>query len=69
MIHGHVYVDKAPSTKHIIPCGALEEFKDICDVVRDRNLRQFAVNLKGHGFVIASEDIAGLKDIKYIPRV
>lgn len=57
IIHGHVYVKDAPMTLHKIPCGYLEEIGDILDVITDRNIKEFSVNLHGHGCLIACSDL------------
>ena len=55
MLHSHVYVDGAPTTGAMIPCGGLQEVKEIMKVVGEANPmhdEHFAVNLKGHGSIL-----------------
>lgn len=68
MMHSHVYVKDAPFTEHKIPCGAMEEVADIRTVISDLSVKRFAVNLRGHGSIVASEDLEGLRNIPYIAR-
>lgn len=55
MIHGHVYVEGAPMTHSIVPCGHLEEFDEIKALYPDNQAKDFIVNLKGHGCLILAE--------------
>lgn len=68
MIHGHVYVDNAELTKHKIPCGFIEEFDDIINVIEDKNSQEFAINLKGHGCLIACDNLDFFNHIRFIGR-
>jgi hypothetical protein len=68
MLHSHNYILDAPYTSRIIPCGALEEADDILEVFPDLNLKKLAVNLKGHGSVVASHDLEFMKSVKYFAR-
>ncbi len=55
MIHSHVYVEDAPFTKQMIPCGGMQEVKEILWLIMEKELKHissFAVNLKGHGSII-----------------
>ena len=59
MIHSHVYEKHAPSTSRMIPCGGLEEVKEVLDVISNNDLRgrsHFAINLKGHGSIVFMND-------------
>ena len=70
MIHSHVYIENAPFTKTTIPCGSVEEVEEIINVFSDPKIKNFKINLKGHGSLIASSNINGLKeDVVYLPRV
>ena len=69
MIHGHVYVDRALITDNKIPCGFLEEVDDILSVIPDTNVNEFAVNLKGHGCLIACDDLSYFDRIKFVGRI
>ncbi len=68
MIHSHVYVENAPFTKKVIPCGALEEVDAIKEILPDRNLCDFAVNLKGHGSIVFAKNINTFYDVPYVVR-
>jgi len=58
IIHGHVYVNEAPFTQRFVPCGALEEADEVCEVLPCRGTPcQMSVNLRGHGCLfLAGED-------------
>lgn len=58
MIHGHVYIKDAPTTRSKIPCGYVEEFTEIANLFPFREASNFAVNLKGHGCLILARDLA-----------
>ena len=65
MIHGHVYVEGAPMTRHKIPCGYLEETVDILEHFHDHlNVEQFSINLRGHGCLICCSDLAYFDTVK-----
>ena len=69
MIHAHVYIDGAPFTNKMVPCGALEEVECIMNVIGDYlNEDFYAINLKGHGCIIMSNDLDKLKNIPYVSR-
>lgn len=59
MIHGHVYIKNAPFTKTIWPCGAVQEAGEIIKMF-PYDVRIFAVNMKGHGFLIGAENVHDL---------
>lgn len=68
MIHGHVYVQGAPTTTgHPIPCGALEEVTAITKIL-PREKGSQAVNLIGHGFLAMAEDIADFDELQFVER-
>jgi hypothetical protein len=67
MIHGHVYVKNAPFTQHKIPCGYIEEFDEIVSVI-PREVKQFAINLRGHGCLIASNELTFFAKQKLVAR-
>lgn len=69
MLHAHVYVEGAPETASIVPCGAVEEFDEIVALYPDRNQADFAVNLRGHGSLVLTSSIEGMKNIPYIRRL
>jgi hypothetical protein len=68
MIHSHTYVEGAPRTKGIIPCGSLEEVGEICKLVPSTNCNWFFVNLSGHGSLCAAESLDMLDNIPYVAR-
>lgn len=74
-LHQHVYIENAVTTKHIVPCGAIEEFEEIRnELYRDRDminatdLKYFSINLKGHGSLIMADDLDYFKSIQYYAR-
>lgn len=55
MIHSHCYINHAPFTKRIIPCGGLQEVNEILKIIMSEyynNLYNFAINLNGHGSIL-----------------
>lgn len=68
MIHGHVYVANSKTTDHLIPCGFIEEFDDIVNYVKDEDAKEFAINLRGHGCLIACESLDFFDKIKFVGR-
>ncbi len=68
MIHGHVYVEGAELTDHKIPCGFIEEFDDIVNFVTDSETEEFAINLRGHGCLIACSNLDFFDSIKFTNR-
>lgn len=60
MIHGHAYIQDVPFTNHYYPCGDLREVEAIVNSIDDQSIA-FCVNLKNHGFLIASWDLITLK--------
>jgi hypothetical protein len=68
MIHSHAYVKDAPTVTKVIPCGALQEFIAVRDLVPHPSCNWFFVNLLGHGSVCAAEKFGMLANIQYIPR-
>lgn len=68
MLHGHVYVQGAPFTKNVVPCGALEEAEEIIALFPNPQTVNVAVNLKGHGSLLMVNDVRELENIPYFPR-
>jgi hypothetical protein len=68
IIHSHVYVKDAPFTGEKIPCGALEEVDHILSVWPQRDIYNFAINLKGHGSIVFSRDLWYFDKVNYIAR-
>lgn len=58
MLHSHCYIENAPFTSTAIPCGAIEEFDEIINVIKNNtstiieNVSYFAINLRGHGSIV-----------------
>jgi len=53
MVHAHVYVENAPMTDYPIPCGAIEEVKEVIKAMKgDYKATRLAVNLRGHGCLV-----------------
>lgn len=57
MIHGHVYVEGAPTTDRKIPCGCLEEVEEVLKLYPDTNITNFSVNLLGHGCIMFADNV------------
>lgn len=69
MIHAHVYIDGAPFTKNMVPCGGLEEVEEILSVVGEDDKKDFyAINLVGHGCIVMANRAEQLIDLPYISR-
>jgi len=68
ILHAHTYIDKAPFTHRIIPCGALEEADEITKLYPDNNKTNFSVNLIGHGSLALATDVEFMRKILYVPR-
>lgn len=69
MIHGHVYVKRAPFTNTKIPCGYLEEFDEIIEVWEQYgDVANFAVNLLGHGCIVLASDLSFFDEVEYMSR-
>lgn len=70
MIHGHVYIlYGAEMTRGVHPCGSLEEAKEIIDLYPDPDAKRFVVNLRGHGCLIASDDLDFFNSIELCSRL
>lgn len=69
MMHSHVYIDGAPMTKKVIPCGAMNEIADIIEtVIPSKEITNFSINLKGHGSIVFADSIEYIKSVKYYAR-
>ncbi len=68
MMHGHVYVANAEFTNHKIPCGFIEEFDDIVQHITNSEIKEFSINLKGHGCLIACDNLDYFDEVKFIGR-
>jgi hypothetical protein len=69
IMHAHVYVEAAPFTEAVLPCGALEEVAEIKRLFPiDSCSCNFAVNLRGHGSIILGDTVDALRSFQYKPR-
>jgi hypothetical protein len=68
MLHSHVYVEGAPFTGSVIPCGAIDEVNEVRTVWMDPRKMNFAINLRGHGSIVFAADLDYFKTVKYISR-
>lgn len=64
IIHGHVYVKDTLITSRNIPCGYIEEFEEIRKWYPEKQSKNFAINLKGHGCILLAADLDWLKEKK-----
>jgi len=69
MIHSHTYIQNAPYTHDVIPCGAVDEFYEIIKMFSDHTHTNIQLNLKGHGSIVMVKNLEDLKNIQYIPRI
>ena len=73
MIHSHCYIENAPYTDVVLPCGALEEIDEIRNVIKkhydnDYDKDFYVVNLLGHGSIMMSNKSSQLKNIRMVGR-
>jgi ribulose-5-phosphate 4-epimerase/fuculose-1-phosphate aldolase len=68
MIHSHVYVDGAAMTDSVLPCGAVNEAQAIAMYINNPDTTKFAINLRGHGSIVAGQTVNDLRGYKFIPR-
>ena len=69
MIHAHVYIEDAPFTSRMIPCGGIEETNEIMNVIGNNTKNKFyAINLLGHGCIVMANNVEQLRNLKYIAR-
>ncbi len=63
MLHGHAYLNGAPFTEKILPCGAIEEVNEIEEIIKINTTNDIhVVNLRGHGFLIASNNVSIMEE-------
>jgi len=63
MLHSHVYVEGAPFTKEVIPCGGVEECMGVVLALNAEDDRSFfVVNLLGHGSIIGMDHPSRLSE-------
>lgn len=60
MIHGHASIEDVVETKNYYPCGDLREVAEVVECFKKGHR---VLNLKNHGFLIASKDIDGLEEV------
>jgi len=68
MLHSHAYIQDAPFTQRVIPCGAIEEFYEIIEIFPNREQKKLEVNLRGHGSIIMGDSLDIFEKIDYRPR-
>ena len=73
MIHSHCYIENAPYTDVVLPCGALEEIDEIRNIIKkhfdnDYDKDFYVVNLLGHGSIMMSNKASQLKKIRMVGR-
>jgi len=68
MLHSHTYIEGAPFTKSVIPCGAMEEFEEIRELVPGWDTPDFCINLKGHGSIVFASDVDYISKVTYYAR-
>ena len=71
MLHSHVYVEGAPFSSKMIPCGGLEEIAEIISVLgeyKPLDYKSFAINLKGHGSIIFTNQPESIRSYKFYAR-
>lgn len=73
MIHSHCYIDGAPYTEKVLPCGAIEEVDEIAKLLEtyydNDNYREFYImNLIGHGSIMMSKNPEQLKNVTMVGR-
>lgn len=69
MIHSHCYIDGAPFTTSALPCGAIEEAREIYNIIdeyydNDYSKEFYLINLTGHGSIMMSKNPEQLRDIQ-----
>lgn len=62
IIHGHAYVKDGIFTVNKIPCGYVEEYEEIKELIGDKNAANFKINLRGHGCIILADNMKYLED-------
>jgi len=71
MIHAHVYVEDAPFTEHMVPCGGMEEVDEVLTAIQNTSSYTedfYAINLVGHGCIVMSDDVEKLKNLPFVAR-
>jgi len=72
MLHGHTYIEGAPFTASVLPCGAVEEscevHKAISSVVLSTGDGRYLVNLRGHGSLVMGNGLSAFDAVPYVAR-
>lgn len=68
MLHAHVYMQCAPTTRRALPCGAVEEVNEILECVSDKTSSFIVVNLLGHGCIIMSDRPEKMRNAPFYAR-
>lgn len=71
MLHSHVYVEGAPMTERVIPCGAMEEYDEIVERIGEpsHGVTGIRLNLRGHGSLVMGATLETFINIPYVARV
>jgi hypothetical protein len=67
MLHTHAYLDGAPFTKEIVPCGALEEVQEILNFCQ-LDTKELKLNLLGHGSIVLGDTENGFDHLPFVAR-
>jgi len=59
-IHGHTFIENAPTTEHYYPCGDLREVPEILKLISGK---KGVINLKMHGFLLYSDTLENMEAI------
>ena len=61
IIHGHAFIDNAPTTDEYYLCGDFREFYEVYGFIKNNKFG--FLNLKNHGFIIYSDTLDNLRYI------
>lgn len=68
IIHGHTYIPGCIYTAKHVPCGCIEEFQEITQLVPDQGSYNFSINLVGHGCIILANDLDYIAGLPMVAR-
>jgi len=68
IMHSHCYIKGAPFTERILPCGCVENFLDVTHIVKDREVSNIVLNLRGHGSLLCVNALDKFENIVYEAR-
>jgi hypothetical protein len=68
IIHGHCYVENAPTTMMHVPCGCLEEVEEIKKIFQNRHNTDFAINALGHGCYICAQNLGCFTQCRLVAK-